>query len=206
MAWTLLATWEGARVSEGGGGSPRALDGDLAAARAGNPDAFGRLYEAYGADVARLCKRLLGGGAEAEDACSETFLRAHGALERYDPAQAFRPWLLAVAAHHCIDRLRRRAREGRLFAEGDLDPPAPGDGAPEPLRAALDAEARRRLLAAIDALPDRDRAPLVLRYFAELSYDAIGEALGVGRAQVGTLLYRAKARLRARVREEEDAP
>jgi len=56
---------------------------------------------------------------------------------------------------------------------------------------------RAAVLAAIDALPLKYRSPLVLRHFADLDYDAIGGLLGISRNQVGTLLFRAKRRLRA---------
>ena len=95
-----------------------------------------------------------------------------------------------------MDQLRRRSREARLFEDADLasdDLAGPG---PSPLRAALSAEARAEVLAAIDALPRKYRVPLVLRYFEELDYDAIGDVLDVGRGQVGSLLFRAKRQLR----------
>jgi RNA polymerase sigma factor (sigma-70 family) len=59
--------------------------------------------------------------------------------------------------------------------------------------------------AAIDHLPDRYRAPLVLRYFADLDYDAIGEELGLTRPQVASALFRAKQLLRGRLRSEEES-
>jgi RNA polymerase sigma-70 factor (ECF subfamily) len=173
----------------------RAAGGDL--------EAFADLYGAYSADVARLCRRLLGAGAEAEDARSETFLRAGQALASYDRGRPFRRWLLAIAAHHCLDRLRRRQVEGRLFdaAElSELDLPLAG---PTPLGLALVRERREALHTALEALPPAQRAPLVLRYFADLPYDTIAELLGVTSRDVGVLLYRAKARLRKGLREGE---
>ena len=55
---------------------------------------------------------------------------------------------------------------------------------------------RQQIFDGLAALPDRYRAPLVLRYYADLDYDAIGDVLGVTRNQVATLLYRGKQRLR----------
>ena len=63
-------------------------------------------------------------------------------------------------------------------------------------------ELRGRLLAAIEAQPDLYRAPLVLRYYADLDYGEIAEILSVSRNQVATLLFRARARLRAAVEDE----
>lgn len=159
------------------------------------------LYDAHAADVERLCLRLLGSPQDAAEASHEAFLRARAALRDLDPKRPVRPWLLAIASNHCIDRLRRRQTEQRLFEPGDAEEqPAPGAGSP--LRAVLRREARRELLAAIDDLEPRYRVPLVLRYFAELDYAAIAEQLGVSRGQVGTLLFRAKRRLRMRLGEE----
>lgn len=187
----------GARVSEA------LLQAQVERARAGDPEAFGALFRAFREDVARLCRRLLGSREEAQDATNEAFLRARIGLERYDPRKPFRPWLLSVAAHYCVDRLRRRRVEGRLFDPTDLDAAnivAPGAS---PLTGLLRARDRDRIRAAVEALPDRYRAPIVLRFFAEFDYASIAEILGVDRAHVGTLLLRARHRLRERLAAEE---
>ena len=172
-------------------------------AATGDPAAFADLYGAYAEDVARLCRRLLGPGDEAQDARSEIFFRAQQALVSYDPERPFRRWLLAIGAHHCLDRLRRRQVEGRLFSTAELSELELPASAPSPLGLALARERREELLLALDALPERQRAPLVLRYFAELPYDAIAELLGVSVNDVGVLLHRAKAQLRAALATEQ---
>ncbi len=165
-------------------------------------DAFASLYERHESDVTRLCTRLLGAGPDVEDARSEAFLRARQAFAQYDPSRPFRRWVLGVAANHCIDRLRRRRVEGRIFEAAEVEEGAlPGPG-PSPLGAALQAEERRRLLEAMDELDDRHRVPLVLRYFAELSYEEIAEATGISSSAIGPLLYRARVKLRAALRAE----
>lgn len=165
-------------------------------ARSGETEAFGALFGSFGADVARLCARMLGSGADAEDAASETFLRARRAIDDYDASRPFRAWLLAIAAHRCIDHLRRRTREQKLFAPTELDAESLPHPGPSPLRGELDGERRRAVTRAIDQLPERYRAPLVLRYFAEQSYLEIGLELELSEAQVGMLLYRARRKLR----------
>ena len=162
----------------------------------GDREAFAELYGAHAEPVARLCRRLLGAEQDAQDARSEVFLRAREAIASYDPRRAFRSWLLAIASHHCIDRLRRRALEGRLFEPADLAEDTLPEAGPTPLGSALLRERRDQLFAALDALAPRQRAPLVLRYFAELSYDEIAALLGVSTREVGVLLFRAKLRLR----------
>jgi RNA polymerase sigma-70 factor (ECF subfamily) len=168
-------------------------------ARKGDADAFAALFRSFRPDVERLCTRLLGSADESEDATSEAFLRSHQALDSYDSARPFRPWLLGIAANHCVDRLRRRTTERRIFDAADLDPERFADAGPSPLQQRLDEDARRRILAAVAELSDRYRVPLALRYYADFDYDAIAEVLGVNRNQVATLLFRAKRRLRDRL-------
>jgi RNA polymerase sigma-70 factor (ECF subfamily) len=164
-------------------------------------DRFDELFRAHERDVARLCRRLLGSDAGRE-AVQEVFLHARRGFESYQPERPFKPWLLKVASHHCIDQLRRQAREARIFEARDLDPGDLLSPGPSPLRHALAAEQRERVADAIDGLPLKYRLPLVLRYFQELDYDAIADTLEVTHNQVGTLLFRAKRRLRARLAED----
>ena len=91
-------------------------------ARSGDPEAFGEVFHAYRLDVRRLCRRFLGDDAAAEDAAGEAFLRAKERLASYDESRPFRSWLLAIAANHCTDLLRRRTLEKRLFEERGVDP------------------------------------------------------------------------------------
>ena len=182
----------GARLTE----PPPPGAGVLDRARLGDRAALARLYERHGPDVKRLCRRLLGAGADVEDAQSEVFLRAQRSFAGYDPRQPFRRWLLSIAAHHCVDQLRRRQVEGRIFEISDWQRAGLPDRGPSPLGMALRAEQRLQLLEAVDALPPRYRVPVALRYFAELSYAEISEALDCSRSQVGVLLHRARVRLR----------
>jgi RNA polymerase sigma-70 factor (ECF subfamily) len=77
-------------------------------AQHGNDDAFTNLVETYQKPVYNLCYRMLGESEAAEDAAQETFLKAYQNLSRYDRERSFATWLLSIAAHYCIDRLRRR--------------------------------------------------------------------------------------------------
>ena len=182
----------------GGDAIRRAVD----EARSGDTNAFALLFSSYESDVKRLCRRMLGSGPTAEDAASEVFLRARRGIGSYDP---FRPWLLGIAGHHCIDQLRRRSSEARLFDSSDLEPEDLAAPGPSPLTHLIRAEQREALGTAIDLLPRKYRLPLVLRYFSELDYGAIAELLGVRRNQVGTLLFRAKRRLREQLSQGESS-
>lgn len=160
-------------------------------------ESFGRAFAKYELEVARVCRRLLGGSEEARDAPQEVFLRASRALHTYDRARPLQPWLLTIAGNYCIDRLRHQATEQRVFVDLDPEETAPeADSGATALGRLVAREERDAVSRAIAALPLKYRIPLALRYFNDLDYDAIGEALGVSRAQVGTLLFRAKHKLR----------
>lgn len=184
-------------------GSVRRARGGAEARMSRDPDTAGEAFRAHERDVRRLCRRLLGDDAAAADALGETFLRAQAGGASYDPERPVRSWLLGIAANHCVDVLRRRSTEKRLFDDAGSDPEDLADGGPSPLQRMVQAEQRAALLAAIDGLPPKYRLPLVLRHFADLDYDAIGALLEVSRNQVGTLLFRAKRRLRAALLDAE---
>lgn len=169
---------------------------EVAPATGGSSGSLEERFEALAPAVARLCRQLLGDPDAAGDAVAEVFLRARGGWDGYDRNRSFRSWLLAIASHHCIDVLRRKHREQRLFEPAGGEEEAAAEQGPSPLRRLLEAEQRRRLEVAVEALPPRYRAPLVLRFHAELSYDEIAARLGLSRAQVGTLLLRARRKLR----------
>jgi RNA polymerase sigma-70 factor (ECF subfamily) len=170
-------------------------------ARAGEGEALEQLFGEFRPDVLRLCTRLLG-PVDAEDSANEVCLRAQRRLDSYDVTQPFRRWLLSIAAHHCIDGLRRRSIEKGIFEPDESDVEDLAGNASSALDGIVRAQRRDVVQAALDRLPDRYRAPIVLRYFAELDYEAIGEELGLTRSQVATSLFRAKQRLRELLRSE----
>jgi len=204
LAWSAMVADEPRRVQTGPPADPEVRDATLAErARAGDEAAFAELFRRHAPHVGRVCRRML--GPAADDAVSETFLRARRSLDGYAPDRPFRTWMLSIASHHCIDQLRRRSVERKIFADAEAETLEGPDPAPTPLRRITLREERAAVLAAIDALPEKYRMPLVLRYFNEMDYAAIGEVLGLERAHVGTLLFRARRMLRERL-EAKDAP
>jgi RNA polymerase sigma-70 factor (ECF subfamily) len=175
-------------------------------AQRGDGDAFGELYRRYSRRVFGLCLHVLRGREDAEDATTEVFLKLRTALASHDRSLPLNAWLTTVATNHCLDRLRRRRREGRLFAS---EPEPFGERPSEsrsPLAEIVEDEGRRAVAAAVAALPDRYRVPLALRYYGELSYDEIAARLGQTRQDVATSLFRAKQRLRLALAASGEAP
>jgi|SRR5579863_1770157 len=159
-------------------------------------EAFGELYQLFRARVFGLCRYLLGRQEEAEDATSEVFARLPNALKSYEASLPFPRWLLSVTSHHCVDKLRRRQLEQRLFEPGPVEALTLPVREASPLQQVISDESRDRVRKAIDGLAEQYRVPLALRYYSDLSYDEIAQQLGQSRANVATLIFRAKQQLR----------
>jgi len=162
----------------------------------GDRAAWAELYQQLAPRVYGLCRRLLRQREAAEDATSEVFLRAQRNLRSYDLGLPFAPWLFGIASHYCLDQLRRRRAEQRLFEAPDRRVEAAADEMDSPLRSLLLTHEREVLRATIAALPERERVLLTLRYDAEMTYDEIASATGLEKSHVGVILYRAKKELR----------
>ena len=167
----------------------------VARARAGDADAWGELYRQYAPAIFRFCRRAMPTREDAEDATMDIFLKVRQKLSQYDASRPFGAWLYTVAANHCWDLLRRRKVRQDLEAgdveEMPLQHPDPGQ-----LERLIDQRTGQQVRRALDKLPARSRMALVLRYYADMSYDEIAEALGVRRAFVGVVLLRARHQLR----------
>jgi RNA polymerase sigma-70 factor (ECF subfamily) len=157
---------------------------------------FSEIYQTHHRRVLGLCRYLLNSPDSAEDAAHEVFLRAQSKFDSYDRALPLSTWLMGIASHYCIDVLRRRGVETRLFAvnlEAGFEPSSPGAS---PLSEVLAAERGGAVRRALAALPDKFRIPLTLAYYNELNYDEIGAVLDLKRSHVATLLFRGKQQMR----------
>jgi RNA polymerase sigma-70 factor (ECF subfamily) len=172
-------------------GDAAAEAGWLEQACRGDDEAFARLVEAYQVPVYNLCFRILGDAAEAEDASQETFLRAYRNLASYDPQRKLSSWMLSIASHHCIDRLRRR-RLVSLPLE-DLSPSEdPRDPGPGPEARLADSERQLAVRSLLGRLAPQDRAAIVLRYWYDLPVEEIADTLGLTVSAVKSRLHRAR--------------
>lgn len=166
----------------------------LEEARQGDEEAFSRIVEAYQRPVYNLCYRMLGDRTLAEDAAQETFLRAFRGLKRYDPQRRFITWLMSIASHHCIDRLRRRKL--RLVPLEELhSAPQIADAAPGPESSLAKAEQEQELRQSMLQLASTDRAAIVLHYWHGLSYAEVAETLSLTISAVKSRMHRARREL-----------
>ncbi len=169
------------------------VDGDDALMqRVGTGDAvaFRVLVDAHASTLHRIAYRMLGDAVEAEDVAQEALLRLWQNAERWQcGGSGAAAWLTRVAVNLCLDRLRRRkfASDEAVPERADESPLAPD---------LMDAEAQRaRVVAAIAALPDRQRAAIVLTYYEDLPNAGAAEMLDMNLKAFESLLLRARGAL-----------
>ncbi len=167
----------------------------IAQARAGDAEAWGRLYHDYAPAIFRFCRRALPTREDAEDATMEIFMKLKDKLSQYDQTRSFSAWLYKVAANHCWDILRRR-RIRQDKETDDLESVPLEHPEPSQLEKLIEERSSEEVRRALEKLGTRARMALVMRYYSDMTYDEIADALGVRRAFVGVVLLRARHELR----------
>lgn len=192
-----------------GGLSPAAPDDQalIASARDGDPAAFEALVERHKDRVFGLALHLLRSEAEAAEVTQETFVAAWRALATFRGDAEVGTWLHRIAGNFALMRLRRQKTKekveepmaGPLFSDRGTLAEAVADWQPNALGRALDAELRRAIEQATEALPERHRQVFLLRDVDGLSYEEIAEIIGETTSAVKSRLHRARLALRAAI-------
>jgi RNA polymerase sigma-70 factor, ECF subfamily len=190
------------------------------------PRAVALQFEEYRNELTGYCYRMLGAISEAEDAVQETMIRAWRAFDRFEGRSSVRSWIYRIAHNVCIDMLngrQRRARPVDMGPAGSVDTPLPGplpenvwlQPAPDGrvLRAESDPSeltaeresVRLAFVAALQHLPARQRAVLILREVLRWKADEVAELLDTSVASVNSALQRARSTLAAADLSDSDA-
>jgi RNA polymerase sigma-70 factor (TIGR02960 family) len=202
----------------------------LRRARAGDEDAFRTLIDPYRGELKLHCYRILGSLQDAEDALQETLLAAWRGLEGFERRASLRAWLYRIATNRCLNALRDRRRRAQEMPSM-VEPPEPtrrvepvwlepypdvlleglADTAPGPdARYETIESIGLAFLAALQHLPPRQRAALVLRDVLGFRTAEVAEILDSSEASVKGALQRARATLDERLgpggRERAPAP
>ena len=186
----------------------------VAAARAGDETAFRRLTEPYRRELHVHCYRMLGSLHDAEDAFQETLLRAWRHLAGYEPRGSIRAWLYRIATNVCLSTAARRRPEPAAVThelttpEGEAVTLAPypdallaelPSSAVDPgARYDLDESVQLAFVAAVQLLPPRQRAVLLLRDVLGFAAAEVAELIDASTASVNSALQRARATLEQR--------
>jgi RNA polymerase sigma-70 factor (ECF subfamily) len=201
------------------------VDAVVTAAQAGDEAAFGRLVERFGPELKVHCYRMLGSLDDAEDTVQDVFLHAWRALAGFERRASVRTWLYRIATHACLARRTRDQRRRRLAAiprdvprdlplamtvpwlqacpDDLLDRAAAHDPDPASTLAARET-VEITFVAALQHLPDRQRAAVVLRDVVGWPADRCAEALGTTVPAVNSALQRARSTLRTQLGDSRD--
>lgn len=166
----------------------------------GDQAAFGELVRRHGDSVLGYLIRMSPNREQAEDLFQETFKRVHEKAHTFRGPQ-FRGWLFRIATNVALDGRRRikRFKAISLNHQFESDNPdseqlgaiAPADNSCNPSEQASKAEQVEQIRRAIELLPERQRATLVLAYYQQLSYPDVAEVLGCSVGTVKTQMFRA---------------
>jgi RNA polymerase sigma-70 factor, ECF subfamily len=170
-------------------------------AKAGRGDrrAASALVEAVSPKVWRVAWRLLRNSAEAEDVTQDAMIRIWKVAPTWKPGRAkFETWLHQVTTNLCFDRLRKAGR----FVD-ETAAPEPSDTAPLPDAHLAGPALRARIDLALAALPDRQRAAIILTHYEGLSGKDAGEVLGISVDALESLLARGRRALRSMLENEK---
>ena len=196
-------------------------ESQLAVAQGG----FERQFEQHRSDLTGYCYRMLGSPFEAEDAVQDTFLRAWRGFDRFEGRAALRSWLYRIATNVCLDMLSGRSKRARPMDFGPAQEPVEsnlntlpevtwiepiptslvgGDSDPAELAVQHDT-IRLAFVAALQNLPARQRAVLILCEVLRWKASEVAELLETSVASVNSALQRARATLEERDLEATDA-
>lgn len=167
----------------------------VAAARSGDPESWNALFRRYQLPLYVYAMDRLRDEQSALDTVQEAFVSAVRNLAQLRSDAKFGSWLFAIVHQKCAQKIRRGGRE-ELFVEEDA--PEMVDAA-DPATALERREDQELFMAALDALPESDRAVLVLHYLESFPLDEIGEILGIPLGTVKSRLHHARGLLRQRL-------
>lgn len=151
-------------------------------------DSFGQVLRQRETQVLRTAFRILGNWADAEDVAQEVFLRLHRHGLRFANEAALGAWIYRVTVNLCIDRSRTAKPAAEIHDVTSEEISAEGELIRE--------QQKQRLMAALAALPVRERTALVLREIEELSTAEVAAALGTTESTVRGQVMKAMAKLR----------
>jgi RNA polymerase sigma-70 factor (ECF subfamily) len=169
----------------------------VAAAIAGDMDAFAALSRRHRDRCTRFAVRMVGSVDDADDVLQSAFMRAYRGLASCRNPERFGSWLYQIVANECRTFATRRARRERRFVQ-ELE----FDGAVPPLTDAR--ETLADIQYALDRLEPEQREAFLLKHVEDLSYDEMAEITGAGISALKMRVKRACERLRAMLEEVHD--
>lgn len=168
----------------------------------GDWSAYDQLVKRYQRQIYNFAYRMMGNAEDAQDVSQETFLRAFQALSTFRKDASFLTWLFKIASNLCIDQLRARKSKGTISLDNELEEgrePAADARSSDPEDVVIRGAVQDIVQHAINTLPARYRAVVVLRHLQGMSVEEIAKALELPPGTVKTHLFRAREMLRDRL-------
>lgn len=175
----------------------------IAGSREGDTRAFEQLVLLHQEMALRVAYLVVRNHSEAEEVTQEAMVKAYRSMKRFQPGRAFRPWLLRIVRNEAINRVRSTHRREQLAVRLANDP-VPGDAAPSPETVVVTGDSHRRLLEALDRLPERFRSVITHRYLLDLSERETAQLLGIPQGTVKSRTARGLERLKALLGKEAE--
>ena len=168
----------------------------IAASQQGDQAAFTELVRRYQRAVYRVAYALTRNASDADDLAQETFVRAWGAIGRFELGQPLHPWLARIATNQAYSLFRHRKRRPEISIEPLVEAGMQWGTDDDPADHAARHEHERQLRISFEQLSQEHQAVLALRVLKDFSYEQIAEALGVPIGTVMSRLSRARAELK----------
>lgn len=180
----------------------------IEATKGGDETAFAEIMSRYRNPITNYLYRFLNDYEEAVDLAQETFVRVYFAIDRYHTQFAFSTYIYRIATNLAISEIRRRKRRKLLsltgLFQGEDDPATeyqPPDKRPLPDAELIDSERDNTIAAAIAALPEKYRVPIILRDIEGKSYDEVAEIMELGLGTTKSRISRARGLLKEKLQK-----
>ncbi|MAT39170.1 MAG: RNA polymerase subunit sigma-24 [Ectothiorhodospiraceae bacterium] len=181
----------------------------IAAALAGDQEAYSQIVKKYRNSIYHLIVRMIGYNHEAEDLTQEAFIKAFNSLASFNDEYAFSTWLYKIATNNCIDHLRKKKLQtfsinkpiNTLEGETTFEIP---DTSYEPDKDIVQSQQSSTIQDAIEKLPDKYRRVIIMRHQEEKSYEEIAEELDLPLGTVKAHIFRAREMLYKNLRGKLD--
>ena len=174
--------------------------------KAGDEQSFGLLLQRYRTPLVNFLYRMVRSREQAEDLAQEVFIRVYRAREEYVPSAKFTTWLFRIATNLALNSLRDHRHEKLQISmdapvtadaeEGDEKPFEVADKHPTIEQELLEEDRRKMIRHAIEKLPEKQRAAVLLHKYQELDYNEIAKILECSESALKSLLFRAYETLR----------
>jgi len=165
----------------------------------GNKEAFAKIIRHFQGPVFHICFHFTHTNQDAEDAAADVFVKVYRSLSSFDPRYRFSTWIFKITVNHCIGLFRKKKHEKDYLISQFPDRSAEQRHEETPCALFFKELDQERVRDALDSIPAKYRAALILKYYRDCSYREISEILGVPQNTAASFILRGKKNLRKKL-------